>query len=45
MNPVRDPKPPYGKITPSVDFATIGKWLGLLEPVRYRNKQDQNISK
>jgi hypothetical protein len=46
MNPkIKDQKIPLEKITPSVDYATMGKWLGLMEPVRYRSKQDQNISK
>ena len=41
----KDKAIPYEFIRPSVDYSTVQKWLGLLEPVRYVSKQNQNITK
>lgn len=36
---------PFEHVTKSIEYNTINKWLNLLEPVRYIDKQNQNIDK
>ena len=36
---------PFEHISKSIEYNTVNKWLNLLEPVRYMDKQNQNIDK